>query len=66
MRCVLCINLALRNKDLSNDLTVLQAVAHANDSCVVVDGKSLCYTHYHEWLMNQTMQDISKALGEVK
>lgn len=66
MRCLVCINVALRNQDLSTDLPVLQAVTHANDACVIVDGKSLCYTHYHEHLMNQTMAEISKALGETK
>ena len=64
MRCLVCINLNLRGKDLSTDLPVLQAVATVMDACVVVDGKSLCYAHYHEHLMSKTMQEISKALGE--
>jgi len=64
MRCVVCINLSLNGQDLSTDTPVLLGAAHSNDAVVVADGKSLCVKHYHEHLMNQTMQEISKALGE--
>jgi len=58
LKCLICVNTNLLNKDVSTSQPVFEALMEANVAVVVVGGTSMCASHYQRHMVNLSIAGI--------
>jgi len=58
LKCVICVNRALHDKDIKTVQPVIDAIEEAPAATIVFQGTSFCAKHYHEHMVNLSITGI--------
>jgi len=58
LKCLICVNTNLLNKDISTSQPVFDAIMEADVAVVVVSGTSMCASHYQRHMINLSITGI--------